>query len=327
MNTYTHADLKSISEDVKLAQFLHDIYKWEDDYSISYASRKILWENKLAGKDQDPKWLDKYREGAVQTVQSILRLWSYGYAEVELDAEVSEDVVEQVLQIVCNNLDFRDPKKVTAFCGAVFHGYPKAVRELAFKKPKLTPTELEAVCLCKGIERKGVENVLAKRGISLCPAALETLTTLLNTPMMVRDLLDRGLGKWSERHGDWLPTLIEAVQVPEEAKRVAEAEARGYRPFAARAVAGITYAWDLLEKFVVAIRRDIQNVEQKFQDMHEYEEDKDGEICLFPGRASLIARLAVWGYRSTDGCLKLRKITTRNPWDQKEVKTYYFVRN
>lgn len=177
------------------------------------------------------------------------------------------------------------------------------------------------------IERNGVENVLAKRGISLYPAALETLTALLNTPMMVRDLLDRGLGKWSERHKDWLPTLLEAVQVPEEAKRVAEAEARGYRPFAARAVAGITYAWDLLEKFVVAIRRDIQNVEQKFQDTLEYEEDEDGEICLFPGRASLIARLAVWGYRSTDGCLKLRKITTRNPWDQKEVKTFYFVRN
>ena len=28
MNTYTYADLKSISEDVKLAQFLRDIYKW-----------------------------------------------------------------------------------------------------------------------------------------------------------------------------------------------------------------------------------------------------------------------------------------------------------
>lgn len=62
MNTYTHEDLKSMAEDVKLAQFLRDIYKWEDDYSISYASRKILWENKLAGKDQDPKWLDKYRD-------------------------------------------------------------------------------------------------------------------------------------------------------------------------------------------------------------------------------------------------------------------------
>lgn len=55
MNTYTHEDLKSMAEDVKLAQFLRDIYKWEDDYSISYASRKILWENKLAGKEQDPK--------------------------------------------------------------------------------------------------------------------------------------------------------------------------------------------------------------------------------------------------------------------------------
>lgn len=327
MSTYTHADLKSISEDVKLAQFLHDIYKWENDYSISYASRKILWENKLSGKPQDQKWLDKYREGAVQTVQSILRLWSYGYAEVELEAEVSEDVVEQVLQIVCNNLDFRDPKKVTAFCGAVFHDYPKAVRDLAFKKPRFTPAELEAVCICKGIERGSVEKVLAKRGISLYPAALETLTTLLNTPMMVRDLLDHGLGKWPERHRDWLPTLIEAVQVPEEAKRVAEAEARGYRPFAARAVAGITYAWDLLEKFVVAIRRDIQNAEQKFQDTLEYEEDEDGEICPSPGRTSILARLAVWGYRSTDGCLKFRKVTTRNPWDQKEVKTFYFVRN
>lgn len=29
MNTYTHEDLKSMSEDVKLAQFLRDIYKWE----------------------------------------------------------------------------------------------------------------------------------------------------------------------------------------------------------------------------------------------------------------------------------------------------------
>ena len=326
MNTYTYADLKSISEDVKLAQFLHDIYKWEDDYSISFASRKILWENKLSGKPQDQKWLDKYREGAVQRVQSILRLWSYGYAEVELEAEVSEDVVEQVLQIVYNNLDFRDPQKVTAFCGAVFHDYPKAVRELAFKKPKLTPTELEAVCLCKGIEREGVEKVLDKRGITLCPAALETLTTLLNTPMMVRDLLDRHLGKWEERHGDWLPTLMEAVQVPEEAKRVAEAEEKGYRPFAARAVAGITYAWDLLEKFIVAIRRDIQNTEQKFQGMTEYEED-DGELYPFPGRARLIACLTIWGHKSTDGCLNLRKVTTKNPWDQKEVKTFYFVRN
>lgn len=71
--------------------------------------------------------------------------------------------------------------------------------------------------------------------------------------------------------------------MPEEAKRVAEAEARGYRPFAARAVAGITYAWDLLEKFVVAIRRDIQNAEQKFQDTLEYEEDEDGEICPSQG--------------------------------------------
>lgn len=64
VHTYTRADLKSISEDVKLTQFLHDIYKWEDDYSISYASRKILWENKLSGKPQDQKWLDKYRAGA-----------------------------------------------------------------------------------------------------------------------------------------------------------------------------------------------------------------------------------------------------------------------
>lgn len=327
MNTYTHEDLKSMAEDVKLAQFLRDIYKWEDDYSISYASRKILWENKLAGKYQDPKWLDKYRDQMVHTVQTALRLWSRGYSEVELEAECAEDVVEQVLRFACNNLDCREQGKIHASCGAVLHTYPKAVRKLAFKKPEFTPAELEAVCLCKGIEREGVENVLAKRGITLYPAALETLTTILNTPMMVRDLLDPTLGKWEERHKDWLPTLIEAVQVPEEAKRVAEAEARRYQPFAARAVAGITYAWDLLEKFIVAIRLDIQNVRQEFQDMLEYEEEEDGDICPFPGYASIIARLAVWGYRSTDRRLKLRKITTRNPWDQKEVKTFYFVRN
>lgn len=235
--------------------------------------------------------------------------------------------MEQVLQIVYNNLDFRDPKKVTAFCGAIFHDYPKSVRELAFKKPQFTPAELEAVCICKGIERGSVEKVLAKQGIVLYPAALETLTTLLNTPMMVRDLLDPVLGKWEARHEDWLPTLIEAVQVPEEAKRVAEAEAKVYRPFAARAVAGILYAWYLLEKFIVAIRLDIQNVRQEFQGMIEYEEDKDGDIRPFLRYASIVARLAVWGYRSTDRCLKLRKVTTKNPWDQKEVKTYYFVRN
>lgn len=327
MNTYTYADLKSISEDAKLEQFLHSIYKWEDDYSISYAARKILWENKLSGKPQDQKWLDKYREGAVQSVQSILRLWSYSYSEVELEAEVSEDVVEQVLQIVYNTVEFRDPKKVTAFCGALFHNYPKAVRELAFKAPKLTPTELSAVCIYKGIEREGVEKILVKQGITLYPASLETLTTLLNTPMMVRDLLDRHLGLWSERHEDWLPTLIEAVQVPEEAKRVAEAEAEGYRPFAAQAVAGITYAWDILEKFLGAIRRDIQNVEQKFQGMTEYEEGEDGDIYPFPEHSKTIACLAIWGYKSTDGSLSLRKITTKNPWDQKETKTFYFVRN
>ena len=327
MNTYTYADLKSISEDVKLAQFLHDIYKWEDDYSISFASRKILWENKLSGKPQDQKWLDKYREGAVQGVQSILQLWSYGYAEVELEAEVSEDVVEQVLQIVYNNLDFRDPKKVTAFCGAVFHDYPKAVRELDFNKPKLKPAELHAVLICKGIEKGSVAKILAKRGIALYPAALETLTTLLNTPMMVRDLLDRGLGKWSERHGDWLPTLMEAVQVPEEAQRVAKAEADGYRPFAARAVAGITYAWDLLMNFVDAHRKGLQITEQKFQGMDEYGEDSDGDIYPYPGFSKAIACMTVWGYEGTDAYLKLRKITTKNPWDPQEVKTYYFVGN
>ena len=326
MNTYTYADLKSMSEDVKLDQFLHDIYKWEDDYSISYASRKILWENKLSGKPQDQKWLDKYREGAVQTVQSILRLWSYGYAEVELEAEVSEDVVEQVLQIVYNNLDFRDPKKVTAFCGAVFHDYPKAVRELAFKKPKLTPTELEAVCLCKGIERKGVENVLAKQGITLYSAALETLTTILNTPRMVRDLLDPVLGKWEERHGDWLPTLIEAVQVPEEAKRVAEAEEKRYRPFAARAVAGILYAWYLLEKFVVAIRADIQRAETSLACTRVYEENQHGDIDQRTALHEIAARVAMWRC-CTNGCLYFLKVTTTNPWDQKEVNTFYFVRN
>lgn len=94
MNTYTHEDLKSMAEDVKLARFLRDIYKWEDDYSISYAARKILWENKLTGKEQDPKWLEKYQEQMVRTVQAVLRLWSYGYSEVELEAECAEDVAE-----------------------------------------------------------------------------------------------------------------------------------------------------------------------------------------------------------------------------------------
>ena len=181
MNTYTHKDLKSMAEDVKLAQFLRDIYKREDDYSISYASRKILWENKLAGKDQDPKWLDKYREQMVHTVQIALRLWSTGYSEVELEAECAEDVVEQVLRFACNNIDCRELGKVRASCGAVFHTYPKVVRKLGLGKPRVTPTELRAVLLCKGIQQQRVEEVLVRRDIKLYPAALETLTTLLNT--------------------------------------------------------------------------------------------------------------------------------------------------
>lgn len=327
MNTYTHEDLKSMAEDVKLAQFLRDIYKWEDDYSISYTSRKILWEDKLTGKDQDPKWLDKHREGAVQSVQSILRLWSYGYAEVELEAEVSEDVVKQVLQIVCNNLDFRDPKKVTAFCGAVFHTYPKVVRKLDLGKPRVTPTELRAVLLCKGIQQQRVEEVLVRRDIKLHPAALETLTTLLNTPTMVQDLLDLGLGKWEERHEQWLPTLIEAVQVPEEAHRQAEAEVRGYQPSAACAIAGITYAWDLLEKFISTLRPDIRRLSNATALTIVYEEDEDGYIDQCSEFSSAIAYMVVWGYKGSAGSTALRKIITTNPWDSKEVKTFYFVRN
>lgn len=258
MTTYTHEDLKSMAEDVKLAQFLRDIYKWEDDYSISYASRKTLWENKLAGKYQDPKWLDKYRDQMVRTVQTVLRLWSTGYSEVELEAECTEDVVEQVLRFACNNIDCRELGKVHAPCGAVLHTYPKVVRKLGLSKPGVTPTELRAVLLCKGIQQQKVEEVLVRRDIKLYPAALETLTTLLNTPTMVQDLLDRGLGKWEERHEQWLPTLIKAVQVPEEVHRLAEAEVHGYRPSVACAIAGITYAWDLLEKFISALRPDIR---------------------------------------------------------------------
>ena len=327
MNTYTHEDLKSMSEDVELAQFLHDIYRWEDDYSISYASRKILWENKLAGKDQDPKWLNKYREQMVQTVRSVLRVWACGYSEVELEAEVAEDVVKQVLRLECNNIDIRKPEKVHAFCGAVLHTYPKAVRELGLGRPRVTPTALQAVLLYKGIEQQGVEKLLVKRGIKLYPHALETLTTLLNTPMMVRDLLDRWLGKWTEQHEQWLPALIEVAQVPEEAHRRAEAEARGYRPFAACAIAGVTYAWDLLEKFISALRPEILRLAEATANTIVYEEDGDGYIDPCPEPSSAIAYMVAWGYKSSDGSSTLRKITTTNPWDSKEVKTFYFVRN
>lgn len=325
MNTYTHEDLKSMSEDVKLAQFLRDIYKWEDDYSISYASRKILWENKLAGKDQDPKWLDKYREQMVHTVQTILRLWSHGYSEVELEAECAEDVVEQVLRFACNNIDCRELEKVHASCGAVFHTYPKVVRELGLGKPRVTPTALRAVLLCKGIQQQRVEEVLVRRDIQLYPAALETLTTLLNTPTMVQDLLDLGLGKWEERHEQWLPTLIEAAQVPEEVHRRAEAEVRGYRPSAACAIAGITYAWDLLEKFISALRPDIRRLSDAIASATVYEEDEDGYIDQCSERSSAIAYMAVWGYKGSAGSTAFRKIVTTNPWDSKEVKTFYFV--
>lgn len=327
MNTYTHEDLKSMSEDVKLAQFLRDIYKWEDDYSISYASRKILWENKLAGKEQDPKWLEKYREQMVQTVQAVLRLWSYGYSEVELEAEVAEDVVEQILRMECRNIDIRKPEKVHDFCGAVFHMYPKVVRELGLGKPRVTPAELRAVLLCKGIEQQSVEKVLTKQGIKLYPEALETLTTLLNTPEMVSDLLDRGLGRWEERHEQWLPTLAEAAKVPQEAHRQAEAESRGYRPFVAHAIAGMTYAWDLLEKFISALRPEIRRLVDATGRATVYEEDEDGFIDQCSESSSAIAYMVVWGYKGSAGCLDFRKITTTNPWDSKEVKTFYFVRN
>lgn len=143
MHTYTHEDLKRMSDDVKLAQFLHDIYRWEDDYSISYDARKILWENKLAGKDQDSKWLDKHREQTVRNVQVALRVWAQGYSEVELEAEVAEDVVGQVLRLECSNIDIRKPEKVHAFCGAVFHTYPKVVGVMSTKN--LTDKEAEAV--------------------------------------------------------------------------------------------------------------------------------------------------------------------------------------
>lgn len=327
MNTYTHEDLQSMAEDVKLAQFLRDIYKWEDDYSISYAPRKILWENKLAGKEQDPKWLEKYREQMVQTVQAALRLWSYEYSEVELEAEVAEDVVEQILRIECRNIDIRKPEKVHAFCGAVFHMYPKVVRGLGLGKPRVTPTELRAVLRCKGIEQQSVEKVLAKKNIKLYPAALETLTTLLNTPEMVSDLLDRGLGRWEERHEQWLPTLVEAAKVPQEAHRQAEAESRGYRPFVAHAIAGTTYAWDLLEKFISALRPEIRRLMDATGSATVYEEDKDGYISQCSEFSSAIAYMVVWGYKGSDGSNGLRKITTANPWDSKEVKTFYFVRN
>lgn len=144
MNTYTQEDLKSMAEDVKLAQFLRDIYKWEDDYSISYASRKTLWENKLAGKDQDLKGLDKYREQMVHTVQTILRLWSNGYSEVELEAECAEDVVEQVLRFACNNIDCRELGKVHASCGA---GQGTTV---TWSPPHTQEGFLEALMLCRG---------------------------------------------------------------------------------------------------------------------------------------------------------------------------------
>ena len=326
MHTYTHEDLKSMAEDVKLAQFLRDIYKWEDDYSISYASRKILWENKLTGKDQDPKWLEKYREQMVHTVQTVLRLWSNGYSEVELEAERAEDVVEQVLRFACNNIDCRELGKVHASCGAVFHTYPKVVRELGLGKPRVTPTALRAVLLCKGIQQREVEKVLVRRDIQLYPAALETLTTLLNTPEMVRDLLDRGLGRWEERHEQWLPTLVEAAKVPQEVHRQAEAESRGYRPSAACAIAGITYAWDLLEKFISALRPDILRLSEATALTIVYEEDEDGCIDQCSEFSSVVAYMVVWGYKGSDGSNNLRKITTTNPWDSKEVKTFYFVR-
>lgn len=326
MNTYTHEDLKSMAEDVKLEQFLRDIYKWEEDYSISYASRKILWENKLTGKEQDPKWLEKYREQMVQTVQAALRLWSYEYSEVELEAEVAEDVVEQILRIECRNIDIRKPEKVHAFCGAVFHTYPKVVRKLGLGKPRVTPTELRAVLLCKGIQQQRVEEALVRRDIKLYPAALETLTTLLNTPEMVRDLLDHGLGRWGERHEQWLPTLIEAAQVPEEVHRRAEAEVRGYRPSVACAIAGITYAWDLLEKFISALRPDIQRLSNATALTIVYEEDEDGYIDQCSEFSSVVAYMVVWGYKGSSGSNVLRKIITTNPWDPKEVKTFYFVR-
>lgn len=327
MNTYTHADLKSMAEDVELAQVLRDIYKWEDDYSISYASRKTLWENKLAGKDQDPKLLDKYREQMVHTVQTVLRLWANGYSEVELEAECAEDVVEQVLRFACNNIDCRELGKVHASCGAVFHTYPEVVRKLGLGKPRVTPTELRAVLLCKGIQQQGVGKVLMRRDIQLYPAALETLTTLLNTPTMVQDLLDLGLGKWEERHEQWLPTLIEAAQVPEEAHRRAEAEVRGYQPSAACAIAGITYAWDLLEKFISALRPDIRRLSSATALAIVYEEDEDGYIDQCSEFSSAVAYMVVWGYKGSAGSTTLRKIITTNPWDSKEVKTFYFVRN
>lgn len=327
MNTYTHEDLKRMAEDVKLAQFLRGIYKWEDDYSISYASRKILWENKLAGKDQDPKWLDKYRDQMVHTVQTVLRLWSNGYSEVELEAECAEDVVEQVLRFACNNIDCRELGKVHASCGAVFHTYPKVVRTLGLGKPRVTPTELRAVLLCKGIQQQRVGEVLVRRDIMLYPAALETLTTLLNTPEMVRDLLDLGLGKWEERHEQWLPTLIKAAQVPEEVHRQAEAEVRGYRPSVACAIAGITYAWDLLEKFISALRPDIRRLSDATALAIVYEEDEYGYIDQCSEFSSAIAYMVVWGYKGSAGSTTLRKIITTNPWDSKEAKTFYIVMN
>ena len=326
MHTYTSKDLMSMAEDVKLEQFLRDIYKWEDDYSISYASRKILWENKLAGKDQDPKWLDKYRDQMVHTVQTALRLWSSGYSEVELEAECAEDVVEQVLSFACNNIDCRELGEVHAYCGAVFHTYPKVVRKLGLGKPRVTPTELRAVLLCKGIQQQRVQEVLVRQDIKLYPAALKTLTTLLNTPTMVQDLLDLGLGRWEERHEQWLPTLVEAAKVPQEVHRQAEAASRGYRPSAACAIAGITYAWDLLEKFISALRPGILRLSEATALTTVYEEDEDGCIDQCSEFSSVVAYMVVWGYEGSDGSNNLRKITTTNPWDSKEVKTFYFVR-
>lgn len=57
-----------------------------------------------------------------------------------------------------------------------------------------------------------------------------------------------------------------------------------------------------------------------------YEEDEDGFIYQCLESSSVIAYMVVWGYKGSAECLDFRKITTTNPRDSKEAKTFYIVR-
>ena len=58
-----------------------------------------------------------------------------------------------------------------------------------------------------------------------------------------------------------------------------------------------------------------------------YEEDSDGNIDPHSMRSHAIARMAMWGYDRHGECTALQKIPVKSPLDQKEVKTFYMVRD